>query len=162
MNWLLASSKERETKYKTVVNSRALREFKRRTECGRLTKIARSNLSIEEKYKTWNMDMKKIMRLCFVRKGKYRAKTRNIEKLYRKKRKLKIEYRKKEKTNEVVRLYKVQRQLINEYIEEEERKTIKDNIIKNVCEMREHGGINGSTFWEFKKEWKGRQKRRKK
>ena len=68
----------------------------------------------------------KIMRLCFVRKGKYRAKTRNIEKLYRKKRKLKIEYRKKEKTHEVVRLYKVQRQLINEYIEEEERKTIKD------------------------------------
>ena len=59
MNWLLASSKERETKYKTVVNSRALREFKRRTECGRLTKIARSNLSIGEKYKTWNMDMKK-------------------------------------------------------------------------------------------------------
>ena len=159
MNWLLASSKERETKYKTVVNSRALREFKRRTECGRLTKIARSNLSIGEKYKTWNMDMKKIMRLCFVRKGKYRAKTRSIEKLYRKKRKLKIEYRKKEKTNEVVRLYKVQRQLINEYIEEEERKTIKDTIIKNVCEMRENGGINGSTFWEFKKRMERKTKK---
>ena len=162
MNWLLASREKMEEKYKTMVNSKTLREFKKRTESGRLTKTAKSNLTIQDKYTMWNRNMKKLMEKCFIKKGKYRNKNSNIEKLYRKKRKLKMEYREKEKTQEVVRLYKIQRQLINEYIEEEEKKTVRDRITKNVNETRENGGINASTFWEFKKrmDWKTKKKKK--
>ena len=153
MNWYVAS-KDEQQKYIKVVNNKTLTDFKRKTSGNILTKIVKQKEDIKEKYRKWNNYIKEMMNKCFnKKKGKREAKTKTISNLYRKKRKIKREYKKTKDKNKIrTRKYKIQKNLINEYIEEEEKKTIKDTIDKNIKQVKMNGGLNSNAFWEFKKQ----------
>ena len=152
MNWLSATIDQNQGNIK-VVNSKTLAEFKQKTSGNVLTNIVKQKGGIKNKYKKWNIHIKKIMDKCFVKKkGKNGTKTKTIEKLYRKKRKMKREYRiTKERNVIVARRYKIQNRLINQYIEEEEKNIKRQTINRNIKEIQENGGLNANIFWEFKK-----------
>ena len=151
MNWWLASKVEKEKEVE-IMNSETLAKFKKETSGNTLTKIVEENCNIKEKYKKWNICIKKVMEKCFTKKKRIK-KTRPmiLEKLYKQKRRLKKERREKQHNMESSKFKTTQIILLNEYIEEEEGRIRRNLIYNNIRSIEENGGINSNAFWDFKR-----------
>ena len=160
MNWYIASIKQNQQHTK-IVNSKTLAEFKRKTSGKVLTIIAKGKGSIINKYTKWNKHIIKTMKSCFHKmKRKNYIKSRNIERLYGEKRKLKKDFTEsRNKDITFTRTYRAQKKIINRRIEEEEKKIIKENINRNIREIEENGGLNSNAFWDFKKKMDSEKKK---
>ena len=93
MNWITTSLVER--KERLILNKRSKEKFKKETEQGELSKIWEEEGAFQQKYDTWNNEVKKIANKIFTTTKKPKKhKNRKIRKLRRKKKHLKEENQK--------------------------------------------------------------------
>ena len=142
-----------ERKERLILNKKSKEKFKEETEQGELRKIWEEEGEFQQKYDTWNNEVKKIANKIFTTNKKPKKhKNRKIRKLRRKKKQLK-ENNKKEWN----RLNSERRKLLQQFIEEEKKKQEKIKILETAKNIKKEGGFDANAFWKHEEKMKGRK-----
>ena len=129
-----------------------MQKFHRYTDGNILTNIVKTQIGIVNKYREWQNKSEEVIEKSFSEKYYKKTNPTIINKLMACKRKAK-KYLNGIKKFEDRELIKFQIQLINKYILNEQEKIKAKKIENEIQKLRRGGGINSSSFWEFKKTW---------
>ena len=153
MNWTKAN-KLKPKEETVVINKETLAKFYEETNKTKLTKIANKKTNLNDKYREWQDEVKKIMANCFPNKTKQRNKTtqqneRTINRIKKMVRKRKCDpIKRKEHIS-----------YLNQLIETETRRSNARNTIKTAENLSIDGTLQTNKFWEFKKQMDNRGKK---
>ena len=141
---------------KKVMTEKSYKEYKRKIQEDQVHKIWQKDGTITELYEEWNDNIMKIVETC-KRPPRKKSENKTIRKLISAKRKLKKDVKKESNVESKERM-RTRIILLAETILAEEQKQYSNKVSATVENLRkEGGGMNETTFWEFKKKLERRK-----
>ena len=162
LDMLEAAIDENRRQISRIMDKKGYQKFQRLCNSSKISQIINNEENIQDQYTKWSKRVKEIKERCekkVKRKNndantKWNRIMRRIERTIRKAMK-KRKYNKYSKEEQDIA--KARLELIRFHIEEENKRRNKDRIDKTMQEIKEQGGVNGETFWKFKKKFQRRQ-----
>ena len=152
MNLLEMAIDENKAKKSTIITKQGYKKFQKMCTEQKVSSMIKGEL--QESYTAWSRKVQEIKKRCTKTiKYKNRASSHDIRTLLKIEREIKRSLKDKRYSQEDKILAKLRIEKIKIHIQQEKRGKHMEKISRIIQEIKEQGGVNGETFWKFKKKF---------